>query len=79
MHLERHLLSLYRTAFQGCSLPGTPESHLQFKTGRSKLELQMHRDELTYHDQTSPAYRQASSDNQSSATGIKAPSKKVNN
>nr|XP_028960154.1 uncharacterized protein LOC103442099 isoform X3 [Malus domestica] len=76
MHLERHLLSLYRTAFQGCSLPGTPESHLQFKTGRSKLELQMHRDELTYHDQTSPAYLQASSDNRSSATGIKVPSEK---
>ncbi|PQQ19183.1 hypothetical protein Pyn_23719 [Prunus yedoensis var. nudiflora] len=74
MHLERHLLSLYRTAFQGCALPSTPESRLQFKTGHSKLELQMHRGGLVHHDQTSPAHRRVSSDNRNSATSIKAPS-----
>lgn len=74
MHLERHLLSLYRTAFQGCALPSTPESHLQFKTGHSKLELQVHRGGVVHHDQTSPAHRRVSSDNRNSATSIKASS-----
>lgn len=81
MHLERHLLSLYRTAFQGCALPSTPDSHFQFKTGspfkvvqkqsRSNLELQIHRGGLVHHDQTSPAHSRFHSDHQSSAISLK--------
>nr|XP_011464994.1 PREDICTED: uncharacterized protein LOC101297740 isoform X2 [Fragaria vesca subsp. vesca] len=86
MHLERHLLSLYRTAFQGCALPSTPDSHVQpmtrsrskfvQKQPRSNLELQMHRGRPVQHDQTSPAYIQFHSDHHSSATSIKATPKR---
>lgn len=88
MHLERHLLSLYRTAFQGCALPSSPDSHLQpmtrsrskfvQKQPRSNLELQMHRGRPVQHDQTSPAYIRFHSDHHRSATSIKATPKRVN-
>ncbi|KAM5574062.1 hypothetical protein ABKV19_013532 [Rosa sericea] len=86
LHLERHLLSLYRTAFQGCAWPSTPDSHLQFMTRsplkfvqkqpRSSLELQMHRGGPFHHDQTSPSHSRFHSDHHSSATSIKATPKR---
>jgi hypothetical protein len=79
MHLERYLLSLYRTAFEGhiTSFSDTPGPYLQYKIESSPLVLsnQLHhkkeqyvsRGGLIHHDKMSPAHGWASSDNLSSA------------
>ncbi|XP_050376117.1 uncharacterized protein LOC126793595 isoform X2 [Argentina anserina] len=86
MHLERHLLSLYRTAFQGCALPNTPDRHVQFmkrspsktvlKQPHPQLELQVHKGGRFQHEQTSPAYSQLNSDHHSKTTTIKVTPKR---
>uniref|UniRef100_A0A6N2K3A7 DUF547 domain-containing protein n=1 Tax=Salix viminalis TaxID=40686 RepID=A0A6N2K3A7_SALVM len=64
LHLERYLLSLYRTAFNE-QLPGfsnMPKNHLQYKTGsplqaQSPHNLKVHQQtgDFIHHDQSSPA------------------------
>lgn len=88
-HLERYLLSLYRTAFEGhvTSLSDTPGPYLQYKVKSSPLGLsnQLHhkmeqhvcRGGLIHHDKMSPAHGWASSDNQSCAANLKPTSSRV--
>ncbi|KAE8057476.1 hypothetical protein FH972_014166 [Carpinus fangiana] len=83
MHLERYLLSLYRTAFEGhiTSFSDTPGPYLQYKIESSPLVLsnQLHhkkeqyvsRGGLIHHDKMSPALGWASSDNQSCSANLK--------
>lgn len=90
MHLERYLLSLYRTAFEQ-HLPtfsDNPGTYAQYKTesplvvvaNRSchKLEPDMQRGGTALHDRTSSTSGWASSDNLSYAATPKATSKRVN-
>jgi hypothetical protein len=89
MHLERSLLSLYRTAFEGhvTSFSNTPGPYLQYKIESSPLVLsnQLHhkmgqhvcRGGSIHHDKMSPAHGWASSDNQSCAANLKPTSSRV--
>ena len=90
MHLERYLLSLYRTAFEGnvTTLSNTPGSYLQYKTESSpkflsnqlhyKMEPHVCKVDLVHHDKMSPAQGWATSDNQSFAASLKSTSTRVN-
>uniref|UniRef100_A0A2N9F3F2 DUF547 domain-containing protein n=1 Tax=Fagus sylvatica TaxID=28930 RepID=A0A2N9F3F2_FAGSY len=86
MHLERYLLSLYRTAFEGnvTTLSNTPGSYLQYKTESSpkflsnqlhyKMEPHVCKVDLVHHDKMSPAQGWATSDNQRIAASLKSTS-----
>lgn len=89
MHLERHLLSLYRTAFQEhMSTPAkVPETKLQSKTRspsrkvpsglKQRAEPHVRQNGLLRSFQSSPAQCWASSDNQSCISSSKAISARV--
>lgn len=86
MHLERHILSLYRTAFEGhlSTLSDTPAPHLQYKIGSSPkiLSNQSHqnmvpsvlKDGLVHQDKM---YGWVSSDIQSCAASLNLKSRRV--
>ncbi|KAA8528850.1 hypothetical protein F0562_036205 [Nyssa sinensis] len=88
IHLERHLLSLYRTAFEQHLLTLLREhgTHLQCKMGSPlqviveqscfKIEPDIWKRDSANHDQTSPAYGLAGSDQQSHASTPKASSRR---
>ncbi|KAF2310828.1 hypothetical protein GH714_017490 [Hevea brasiliensis] len=91
LHLERYLLSLYRTAFEE-HLPATlnvPKNHMQYKNGslskvpvnQSHFNLRPHieNSNLIYHDQTSPAHGWASSDDQSCTSSVHTTSRDQRN
>ncbi|KAG8654437.1 hypothetical protein MANES_05G136300v8 [Manihot esculenta] len=64
-HLERHLLQLYRTAFEErpSATSNVPKNHFN-------LRPQIESSNLVYHDQTSPAHGWASSDDQSCTDSV---------
>ncbi|XP_050268055.1 uncharacterized protein LOC126712670 [Quercus robur] len=86
MHLERYLLSLYRTAFDGnqSTLSNTPEPYSHYKTRSSqnflsnqlhyKMEPHVGKGDLVHHDEVLPAHGWPSSDNQSFAASLKSTS-----
>ncbi|KAG6704429.1 hypothetical protein I3842_07G133400 [Carya illinoinensis] len=86
MHLERHILSLYRTAFEGHLSSDTPEPHLQYKIGSSpkilsnqshqNMEPSVSKDGLVHHEKMSPAHGWVSSDNQSCAASLNSKSRR---
>lgn len=90
MHLERYLLSLYRTAFDGnqSTLSNTPEPYSQYKTRASqkylsnqlhyKMEPHVSKGDIVPHDVVLPAHGWPSSDNQSFAASLKSTSSRVN-
>ncbi|XP_057986803.1 uncharacterized protein LOC110669243 isoform X2 [Hevea brasiliensis] len=91
LHLERYLLSLYRTAFEE-HMPATlnvPKNHMQYKNGslskvpvnQSHFNLRPHieNSNLIYHDQTSPAHGWASSDDQSCISSVHTTSRDQRN
>ncbi|KAF2312009.1 hypothetical protein GH714_027741 [Hevea brasiliensis] len=82
LHLERYVLSLYRTAFEE-NLPAisnVPKNHLQCekrspsKVGANQslfnLRSYIENSNFIYHDQTSPAHGWATSDDQSCTASI---------
>lgn len=89
MHLECHLLSLYRTAFDKHLITFTEDAgnRIQHDTGlplkvvanqsRNKLEPDMQNGSKAIHDWSSLAHGWASADNLSFAAAPKATSKRV--
>ncbi|XP_041022050.1 uncharacterized protein LOC121263302 [Juglans microcarpa x Juglans regia] len=87
MHLERYLLSLYRTAFEGHrpTLPDTHGSYLQYKIGslpkllsnqsHQNMEPRVSKDALVHHDKMSPT-GWANSDNPGLVAHLKSKSSK---
>ena len=82
LHLERYLLSLYRTAFNE-QLPGfsnTTKNHLQYKTG-SPLQVQSPHNlkvgDFIHHDQSSPAHGWSGSYSQSCIASLQSTSTMV--
>lgn len=87
MHLERYILSLYRTTFEEhvTSLPDTPGPYLKYKIEPSptvlsrklhhKMEQQVCRGGPLHHEKMSPTHSWASSDNQSCAANLKSSSR----
>ncbi|XP_021671710.2 uncharacterized protein LOC110658418 isoform X2 [Hevea brasiliensis] len=82
LHLERYVLSLYRTAFEE-NLPAisnVPKNHLQYEKGspskvganQSLFNLRSYIENSNFidHDQTSPAHGWATSDDQSCTASI---------
>lgn len=90
LHLERYLLSLYRTAFEEHlqTLSSITRNHLEYKTGSPKpivpnksyykLEPKIQKVGFFNHDQASPAHDLPISDNDNSAACLKLASTKVN-
>ncbi|XP_041017679.1 uncharacterized protein LOC121259929 isoform X2 [Juglans microcarpa x Juglans regia] len=86
IHLERHILSLYRTAFEGHQSSDTPEPHLQYKIGSSpkilsnqshkNMEPTVSKDGLVHQEKMSPAHGWVSSDNQSCAASLNSKSRR---
>lgn len=90
MHLERYLLSLYRTAFEEhlqtlSSIPGT---HLEYKPGLStpivpnksvnRLAPQMQKGDFFHYDQALPAHDLSISEDDNSAASLRGDSAMVN-
>lgn len=86
LHLERYLLSLYRTAFNE-QLPGfsnMTKNHLQYKTGsplqaQSPHNLKVHQQtgDFIHHDQSSPAHGWSGSSSQSCIASLQSTSTMV--
>ncbi|KAG5250166.1 Electron transporter [Salix suchowensis] len=83
LHLERYLLSLYRTTFNE-QLPGfsnMTKNHLQYKTGsplqaQSPHSLKVHEQtgDFIHHDQSSPAHGWSGSSSQSCIANLQSTS-----